>query len=115
MSKMSKPEMDVVRFKENDIIVASGGGLPNFIKITGFNDTIADNGTVEYNGVIYNKSTYSDLIDCLIDNTPFDENVNYQGMAQSITRLFRKNDGTTAAGFGDGTYTWDASLDAFKQ
>ena len=54
LGKMKKPKMDVVRFKENDIIVASGaigtigtiGGSPltNFITISGFNDTTPGNG-----------------------------------------------------------------------
>ena len=114
MSKMRVPKMDVVRFKESDVIVASGG-LPNFIKVTGFNDNISGNGTVEYNGVIYNKSNYTDLIDFLADQTDYDSYVKYQDMSQTINKLFRKSDGTNAGGYVDGTYVWDASANAFKQ
>ena len=50
MSKMSKPEMDVVRFKENDIIVASGVGatIPK-LSLFGFADDIAGNGYMIFN------------------------------------------------------------------
>lgn len=68
-----------------------------------------------YNGVTYDTSNYDDLINQLIDNTPYDGNVNYQGMEKSFQKLFEKHDGETAAGFVDGTYTWDEFLDAFKQ
>ena len=34
MSKMSAPEMDVIRFNENDVIVASNGGIKT-LSITG--------------------------------------------------------------------------------
>lgn len=114
MSKMRVPEMDVVRFKENDVIVASGG-LPNFFIVTGFNDSIPGNGIIKYNGVIYNKSNYTDLIDFLADQTDYDSYVKYQDMSQTIYRLFKRSDGTSAAGYVDGTYVWDASANAFKQ
>lgn len=49
MSKMRTPEMSVVRFKEADVIVASGTvGLSNF------NDGNASNNTFSFNGQSYN-------------------------------------------------------------
>ena len=114
MSKMRVPKMDVVRFKENDVIVASGG-LPNFMKITGFNDSTPGNGTIKYNGVTYNKSNYLDLINLLTDQPDYDSYVKYQGMSETIFKLFKRSDGTSAAGYVDGTYVWDASANAFKQ
>jgi len=114
MSKMRVPKMDVVRFKESDVIVASGG-LPNFIKVAGFNDNISGNGTIEYNGVTYDKTNYSVLIDFLTAQTDYDSNVKYQSMSQTINKLFARHDGTNAGGYVDGTYVWDASDNAFKQ
>ena len=53
MSKMRMPEMEVVRFKENDVIVASvytlsnaGNGKPNDLTVTRVSD-----GKVFYNAV----------------------------------------------------------------
>lgn len=66
MSKMTVPTMDVVRFNENDIIVASGGnptppppGPVEYLRLDNFN-----NGTVG-DGLINNKYNIKDYVDLL--------------------------------------------------
>ena len=67
MSKMRKPEMDVIRFKEADVIVASGA-TANTLKWSGFGDGITGNGVVEYGGRSYtmdSESSYNSLLEAL--------------------------------------------------
>ena len=45
---MTKPEMEVVRFNESDVIVASG---EDFYTLSGFGDTTADNGKINAHSV----------------------------------------------------------------
>lgn len=56
MSMMRTPEMDVIRFKEADVIVASGGATKS-ISFSNFNDDIANNSTISFNGKSYLIST----------------------------------------------------------
>lgn len=44
---MKTPEMEVVRFNESDVIVASGDSY----KLTGFGDTVANNGRINAHSV----------------------------------------------------------------
>ena len=58
--KMETPKMDVVRFQEADVIVASGYASP--VMLTGFNDVTAKNGQVAFtnNGssFVFNTADY---------------------------------------------------------
>ena len=51
MSKMVRPEMSVVRFKEADVIVASGAVTA--MQWTGFGDGVKANGVITYKGTGY--------------------------------------------------------------
>lgn len=58
MSKMVAPEMDVVRFRESDVIVASMGVMT----LSGFNNDVGSDGNINYKGTNYsiaNGNAYS--------------------------------------------------------
>ena len=63
MSKMKMPEMDVVRFNESDVIVASGD--PNVFSVTGTGDREAQTASVDYMGKNYTTGAYHDLYDVM--------------------------------------------------
>ena len=51
MSKMMAPSMEVVRFKEADVIVASGAGYDNrSMNLSGFGDGVLNTGYIRFNG-----------------------------------------------------------------
>lgn len=54
MSKMTKPEMSVVRFQESDVIVAS-------LYLMNFNNGESSDATATYKGVTYNYGNKEDL------------------------------------------------------
>ena len=54
---MKTPEMEVVRFNESDVIVASTLGLMNM------NDGIAKNAIIQTGGQAYTVETYKNLLD----------------------------------------------------
>ncbi len=56
MAKMRMAEMDVVRFNESDVIVASG-----VLKLSGFGDSKANTGSFTYKGNTYAASEISSL------------------------------------------------------
>ena len=76
MSRMAIPTMDVVRFKEDDIIVASGPSrLPVstvFYQLRGFNDHVNDNAKIDN---VFAK----DLADLYAKGNASGTNVNFLG------------------------------------
>ena len=108
MSKMRVPEMDVVRFKENDVIVASGAILG--LTLYGFANTIKKDGLMTYKGTSYNSSNYNDLITALTGDEYLDcigEN------GSSISWLFTQDKNGKDKGFPDGTYIWNSDEETF--
>ena len=112
MSKMRMPEMDVVRFQESDVIVASG--MPQKITFTNFNDGAAGNGTVSYGGKTYGWKTsegQSNILDSILygsgamvetakgTSSNFDTLVSYEGSSG-----WGSEDGVA-----NGDYVWDGS------
>lgn len=65
MSYMRLPEMEVVRFKESDVVVASGTAVLS-MKWSYFGDSIKGNGVVNYNGNDYVMSS-QDNLDALLN------------------------------------------------
>ena len=116
MSKMSKPEMDVVRFKENDIIVASGVGatIPK-LSLFGFADDIPGNGYMIFN-LNNKKYEYSDRNTLRTDliNAGYTDDIGIS----NVSALFRadykgKNDESYY--FTNGDYVWDAVEEYFDR
>ena len=64
MSQMRKPVMEVIRFTESDIVVASNGGrrmaTPS-LTLTGFNGKKPADGVANLNGVDYSISSLDDV------------------------------------------------------
>lgn len=109
MSKMRVPKMDVVRFKENDVIVASGA-IPS-LTLFGFANIIEKDGLMTYKGTSYNSSNYNDLITALTG----DGYLNCIGEDyQSISGLFTKDSkGRSNTITPDGTYIWNSDEETF--
>lgn len=109
MSKMRVPKMEVVRFKESDVIVASGALAS--LTLLGFANTRKNDGTMTYKGMIYDGDNYSDLISVLTGDGYSDYiGENYQ----SVSGLFimdskGKSNGITS----DGTYIWNSGEETF--
>lgn len=99
MSTMKRPEMEVVRFKEADIIVASG----NIATLSGFSDTSPDNGTVRYGNTTYDYTNYHTSPygggNAVFNNGDWDE---------SLDDLFAYDAGRLYIGF-DGNYKYNES------
>ena len=66
MNKMKTPEMEVIRFKEADVIVASGD--VHTMTLAGFqNDGVKRNGILTYNGIEYHINNGGDSINPAIN------------------------------------------------
>ena len=114
MSKMRVPKMDVVRFKENDVIVASGA-IPS-LTLFNFANTIKNDGKMTYKGTSYNSTNYNDLITALkVDGYPdwIGENGSSFSWFMSISGLFKQDKKGNDRGFPDGTYIWNSDEAAF--
>lgn len=106
MSTMKRPEMDVVRFKEADIIVASG----NIATLSGFNDNEARNGIVSYGGTDYKRDDR--------DSFPYDgkETLFYSGNAQTtLNALFMLDSLENSPSGFDGKYTYNENSNRFER
>lgn len=63
MSKMRVPEMDVVRFKESDVIVASGLEASTIkLTLSGFADSVEGNGRITYKNTTYDWGSAVNLL-----------------------------------------------------
>lgn len=125
MSKMNAPKMEVVRFKEADVIVASGAKTMSW---TGFGDGNASNNKITFgNGTEFEfgGSAAADVLQTIYDNTGANSTT-------SIWNEFRKNepekqyaalDGVvsnlvatdTSAGTWNYTYVYDAGNNRFNK
>ena len=112
MSKMRMPEMDVVRFQESDVIVASS----NSISLNLFGDGVNGNGYVTYLGQNYgNLQTAGDLSSFYsafnkdhgtsIGGTT---NIGYKGGMTNFDGL-QSIDNTTSTSGIDGPYVWNGN------
>ena len=121
MSKMVAPKMDVVRFQESDVIVASG--VYKTFELTGLGDNVANNAAIGYKGTSYaliddkarsnfftafnlqNKTNINDDTGVYI----YPPEVEPQG-----TTNFRQLDTWDAHGSGssifNGIYEWDGTI-----
>ncbi len=112
MSKMVTPYVDVVRFRESDVIVASG-----VLRFTNFSDTVRANGQVSYNGHTYDTSKYPALVtdflatlggkDYIVSTTTGIR----EGVDNLLSYEYNKEEKVTA----DGDYYWDGSVWRYRQ
>ena len=113
MSKMVAPEMDVVRFNESDVIVASGAA--GQLLAMKFDDASSNNGRFQYNNNVYDYETRQKLFDALGDKTYI---VSKSGNKESLSAVYNsdQNPSVTPAVFvTDGWYSWSDTLGAWHQ
>ena len=116
MSKMVTPEMSVIRFKEADVIVASGA-VPKTMTMATFGNTFAGDGTVTYNGTTYtinSQSSINSLFAAMapLGVTPDTQAVyNKKGDSTNLGHLYEVEaniDGTHPT--GSATSSWNATF-----
>ena len=112
MSKMVTPYVDVVRFRESDVIVASG-----VLRFTNFNDTVRANGQVSYNGHTYDTSKYPTRVNDFLNALGGKDYIvsTTTGIREGVDNLlsyeYNKEESVTA----DGDYYWDGSVWRYRQ
>ena len=116
MSKMRVPEMDVVRFKESDVIVASGAKT---MTISNFGDRINLNGRFTFGSFSYtNRDVHNNFESFKSDfNSYFGANIQYRNqivfdfdnaISYDLSYLVRREVVDSAANnICNGTYSWD--------
>ena len=107
MKAMRTPKMDVVRFTESDVIVASGGALST-VTISGLG-----NGNLGDNYLSYG-STELDLTDASNHHLSFGNGFNNNGTIKTLDILNSEAGSTdTANSDWNHTYNWDADSSLF--
>ena len=112
MSKMGKPEMVVIRFAENDIVTASGGGLRSAsVTLSGFTGGVPGDGQVKFNNNTYSINSQTDVTDFLgvmknygIRNAGIDNGTTRQSFRNTLIAETSKG-----ANYWDGTFIYDPS------
>ena len=111
MSKMTIPVMDVVRFNESDVIVASGAaGQLRAIK---FDNSSERDGRITYNNNTYHYEIRSTLYEELGDKTYI---MAKSGNKESLEALFNSDQNlsiTPRILVDDGWYSWNDTLGAW--
>lgn len=110
MTQMNLPEMDVVRFKEADVLAAS----PISMNWSKFGDGTKANGEVKYNGDTYyitSNSNVSTFINALSDigangNTSISVDGSYYGHTVSSILNKEVNDGLQSSDW-NGTFIYE--------
>ena len=128
MRKMNTPKMEVIRFKNEDVIVASGFRL----SVAGFDDTTEKNGVFTLDGVRYGQGQNGAIVDKSWDEflIVLSENHLYNGdfgsglgtgvqidgrHSTSIHGLYDADNGGNLVDFEDtalkvnGTYRWNGT------
>ena len=102
MSTMKRPEIEVVRFKEADVIVASG----NIARLSGFNEGGAGTGKVNYGGTDYDYGNRNSLYNQFPSGgTEFFNN--NAGEIERIDDLFSNKQNNDLYVSWDGYYKWE--------
>lgn len=121
MSRMMAPKMDVIRFKEADVIVASGAKATG-VSISGFADGTAGNGSVTLGSNTYSsgdfKNKWSSTIQPDLYNNfgfNFDGTTNYFGGSYSFSTIASETADKNRNKFGElnGDWEWNASDSMF--
>ena len=110
MSKMRTPEMEVVRFKEADVIVASGYSS---MSVSGFQNKTPNDASFNVSGVASYTNDGTQDISAFYSalSTHYEATINGSttldrgDVAASFTTLFERDASGTSRDF-DGTYSW---------
>ena len=112
MTKMSTPEMDVIRFSESDVIVASGGIAGKTLSISGVGDGKEGNAFLTIGGTPYSSNLvvssdsqfvtgYNDYMSGL---STYSEDILLRSGQNSL--FIKTALGTDADGLSDSSYSW---------
>lgn len=112
MTKMSTPEMVVIRFSESDVIAASGGIAGKTLSITGIGDGRSGNAFLTIGGTPYNSSQVynndDDFIngynDYMSGQSTYSEDILLHSGQNSLS--IKVALGPDADGFSDSSYYW---------
>lgn len=108
MSKMTRPTMEVIRFKESDIVVASGAGFSN----SKFGNGVAGDGVVTYNGTPYAMSSYdavSSFLGVLAGDGIRNAGISNGSTTQSLRGVLEVEASRGAGAGWNGSYVYDST------
>ena len=112
MRKMYAPKMSVIRFRESDVIVASGTLSPDIFTLSGFDDGTKGNVQYTYMGETYNNSNqtsgYAVMEEYHPGATSWDGPV-VAGAGRGLSWAFSHDDSGTGWNYPDGTYRYNSS------
>lgn len=110
--KMETPKMDVVRFQEADVIVASPSPAPviDTVTISGVGDTVADNNLLTYGNTSVN------LQEAYKYHIQFGSGFINNGVSKTLAELAQEaNDsGDSKNSDWNHVYNWNSSNDKFE-
>ncbi len=122
MRKMRNPMMNVIRFKESDVLCASSSYIPKTMRLTRFNDGNPTNGTIEYDGTTYlygYYGQYQDITGTFLFNGGY-KNLSVQTNNGSVTfgeltSQESRNPLEANNGPEDGWYVWSTEHNGFDK
>ena len=130
MSKMKMPEIDVIRFSESDVIVASGGVVKT-LSITGIDNgtnkdaslTLGDGAPINYNDVYRRTETFTNAyntymsgIDTYGTNSTRLYRNSYEGDTTNVTiynAFYREEENLYS--WAEGSYIWNGRWEHSSQ
>ena len=105
MTKMSKPEMAVVRFAESDVIVASSRLMSASVNLTGFSGGVPGDGQVMFNNNTYTL-TFRDAVSDFL-GVMRNHGISNAGISNGTTTQSFRN--TLYAEASQGARNWDGN------
>ena len=122
MTKMRETKIDVVRFNESDVIVASGKG-PSYMKLRGMGDGSTGNAYYDFNGTSYalngELGSFITAFNTAKGTAHINENSQLiifpvEGQTSTSLDSLSKWDGESILGYDvNTTYDWDFSQRVF--
>ena len=115
MSQMRKPVMEVIRFTESDIVVASNGArrmAEPTLSLTGFSGGSPADGVASFNGEDYVMSSHTavtSLVKALNGSGISNAGISTGGKAQSLRATLKFEVDSGARYFYDGDYVYEPS------
>ena len=110
MSRLRTPEVEVIRFNEADVIVASGGGSMTSFTIKGVCNTIEGDVTINYYNKEYKAGDDEDLYYAIYNNglSPICYISSFEWFF--VDELLRYDEGPRFSG-SDGEWVYDPTAD----
>jgi len=123
MSKMNAPKMEVVRFKEADVIVASGAKT---LTLENFGNGVLGDGSLNFGNYTHTSTDVMQWNNTNLKNHMYDyfgydfhanKNNNFfngtHGFGAIASDVYNNSDTSPAS--LNGTWEWDSSLEVFKK